>query len=487
MAEKISEYETRRRRLELLQEAGIEPYPAQCQRKETNSQVLANFQAYEKSGEVVYLAGRLRSLREHGNLTFADLQDGTATIQLAFSKKELGDSYKNFLKFMDIGDFVAVSGPVFRTHAGEPTVLVKEWQIISKALRPLPEKWHGLKDEDERWRKRYLDLLFNDDLRVLFVKKAQFWQVTRQFMLDHGFLEVETPTLEITTGGAEANPFKTHYNDYDIDVYLRISVGELWQKRLMAAAFDKTFEIGRVFRNEGSSPDHLQEFTNMEFYWAYANYLDGMKLSRELYVNLAQQVFGTTKFNSKGYSFDLAGEWPELGYCGEIKRQTGIDVLEASDEMMRHRLDELGVNYEGTSRERLIDTLWKYCRRNIAGPAFVVGHPKLVSPLAKSRSDNPELTERFQIIIAGTETGNGYSELNNPLEQQARFQEQQKLLERGDTEAMMPDWDFIEMLEYGMPPTCGFGFGERFFACLAGRSVREATLFPFVKPKVSSK
>ena len=187
MAEKISEYETRRRRLELLQEAGIEPYPAQCQRKETNSQVLANFQAYEKSGEVVYLAGRLRSLREHGNLTFANLQDGTATIQLAFNKKELGDSYKNFLKFMDIGDFVAVSGPVFRTHAGEPTVLVQEWQIISKALRPLPEKWHGLKDEDERWRKRYLDLLFNDDLRALFVKKAQFWQVTRQFMLDHGF------------------------------------------------------------------------------------------------------------------------------------------------------------------------------------------------------------------------------------------------------------------------------------------------------------
>ncbi len=443
MVEKISEYATRLKRLQLLQETGIDPYPAHCRREATNSQVLANFQAYEQSGQVVYLAGRLRSFREHGNLTFANLQDGTAILQLAFSKKELGDHYREFLKVIDIGDFIAISGPVFRTHAGEPTVLVKEWQIISKALRPLPEKWHGLKDEDERWRKRYLDLLFNDDLRALFAKKAQFWQTTRQFMLDHGFLEVETPTLEITTGGAEANPFKTHYNDYDLDVYLRISVGELWQKRLMAAAFDKTFEIGRVFRNEGSSPDHLQEFTNMEFYWAYANYLDGMKLSRELYLNLAQQVFGTTKFNSKGYSFDLAGEWPELDYCGEIKRQTGIDILEASDEMMRHKLDELKVNYEGTSRERLIDTLWKYCRRNIAGPAFVVGHPKLVSPLAKSRSDNPELTERFQIIIAGTEMGNGYSELNNPLEQQVRFQEQQKLLDKGDTEAMMPDWDFI--------------------------------------------
>lgn len=483
MAEKISEYQERLGRLEELRQQGVDPYPAHCRREQTNGQVLANFEHYLSSGETVYLAGRLRTLREHGNLTFANLQDGTATIQLAFSKKELADKYKQFLKNIDIADFVAVSGTVFVTHTGQNSLLVTDWQLISKAVRPLPEKWHGLQDDDERLRKRYLDLLFDDQLRELFIKKAKFWQVTRRFMVEHGFLEVETPTLETTTGGAEANPFKTYHQDYDTEVFLRISVGELWQKRLMAAGFDKTFEIGRAFRNEGSSPDHLQEFTNLEFYWAYADYRDGMKLTRELYQTLAQEVFGTTKFTNKGLDFDLAGEWPEIDYQQEILRQTGIDILVASEQAMRDKLAQLEVKYDGNNRERLTDTLWKYCRKNIAGPAFVIGHPKLISPLAKARRDNPELTERFQILIAGTEIGNGYSELNNPVDQRARFEEQQKLLKAGDNEAMMPDWEFVEMLEHGMPPTCGFGFGERLFACLAGQPLREVTLFPFMKPK----
>ncbi|KKT26004.1 MAG: lysyl-tRNA synthetase [Candidatus Magasanikbacteria bacterium GW2011_GWA2_43_9] len=265
-------------------------------------------------------------------------------------------------------------------------------------------------------------------------------------------------------------------------MYLRISVGELWQKRLMAAGFEKTFEIGRVFRNEGSSPDHLQEFTNMEFYWAYADYRKGMKLVQELYQKIAIDVFGKTEFTTKGMNYDLAGEWPEIDYVSEVKKQTGIDVLKASEDDMRKKLDELGVVYEGTNRERLTDTLWKFCRKNIAGPAFLVNHPKLVSPLAKTHRDNSELTERFQIIIAGSEIGNGYSELNDPIEQRARFEKQQELIASGDTEAMMPDWEFVEMLEHGMPPTCGFGFGERFFAFLVDRPLREVTLFPLVKP-----
>lgn len=251
----------------------------------------------------------------------------------------------------------------------------------------------------------------------------------------------------------------------------------------MAAGYEKTFEIGRAYRNEGSSPDHLQEFTNMEFYWAYANYKDGMKLTQELYREIAVQVFGTTKFETKGMQYDLSNEWPEIDYREEVLKQTGIDILKASEEEMAKKLDELGVKYEGTSKERMMDTLWKYCRKSIAGPAFLVNHPKLVSPLSKIKEDNPELTERFQIIIAGSEVGNGFSELNDPIDQRQRFEEQQKLIDRGDDEAMMPDWEFVEMLEHGMPPTCGFGFGERLFAFMANKPVRETTLFPLLKPK----
>jgi lysyl-tRNA synthetase class 2 len=319
-------------------------------------------------------------------------------------------------------------------------------------------------------------------LRDVFVKKAKFWEVTRNFMKEQGFLEVETPTLEFTTGGAEARPFTTHHNDFDVDVHLRISVGELWQKRLMAAGFGKTFEIGRVYRNEGTSPEHLQEFTNLEFYWAYADYRDGMQLVKDLYLTIAKEVFGTTKFEARGHSFDLADDWAEIDYAGEIQKQTGINILEASEADMKAKLDELGVRYEGTNRERLTDTLWKYCRKNIAGPAFLVNHPLLVAPLAKARPDG-KTVEMFQPIIAGSEVGRGYSELNDPVDQRERFKAQQKLLEAGDEEAMMPDWEFVEMLEYGMPPTCGFGFGERLFAFLVGKPLRETQLFPLMRPK----
>jgi lysyl-tRNA synthetase class 2 len=317
----------------------------------------------------------------------------------------------------------------------------------------------------------------------MFYKKAKFWDVTRDFMKAHGFFAVETPTIEVTTGGAEANPFKTHHDDFDVDVFMRISVGELWQKRLMAAGYEKVFEIGRVYRNEGSSPDHLQEFTNMEFYWAYADYEMGMELVQELYQEIATKVFGRTKFTTKGMEYDLAGNWPRIDYRDTVLTKTGIDVLSASEDQMRTKLEELGVKYEGDNRERLMDTLWKYCRKTIAGPVFLINHPKLVSPLSKAKTDNPELTERFQVIIAGSEIGNGFSELNDPVDQYERFKLQEKLIDRGDKEAMMPDWEFVEMLEHGMPPTCGFGFGERLFAFLADKPLRELQLFPLMRPK----
>lgn len=481
----VSERGDRIKKLDELIKAGINPYPAKVKRDFEIKEVLTTFDSLTESQKDFYIVGRLRSKREHGNLAFANLEDASGTIQLAFSKKDLGvDLYKKFLKLIDIADFIQIQGTCFLTHRGEKSIMVKDWQLLSKALRPIPDSWYGLKDEDEKMRKRYLDLLLNPELRDLFYKKSLFWEVTRDFMKKRGFFEVETPTIEVTTGGAEANPFKTHHDDFDLDVYLRISVGELWQKRLMAAGYEKVFEIGRVYRNEGSSPDHLQEFTNMEFYWAYADYEMGMKLTQELYQEIAQKVFGTMKFKTKGFEYDLSGEWPRIDYCTEVLKQTGVDILKANEKEMTEKLDELKVKYEGSNRERLMDSLWKYCRKSIAGPVFLINHPKLVSPLSKAKTDNPELTERFQVIIAGSELCNGFSELNDPIDQGNRFNEQQKLIDRGDKEAMMPDFEFVEMLEHGMPPTCGFGFGERLFAFLVDKPIRETTLFPLMKPKL---
>ena len=321
-----------------------------------------------------------------------------------------------------------MKGELFYTHKGELTLFVSEFSFLTKAIRPLPEKFHGMENDDERYRKRYLDMTMDDELRALFYRKARFWEVVRNLMKTKGFLEVETPTIEHTTGGAEARPFATHHNDYDVDVFMRICVGELWQKRLMAGGFPKTFEIGRAYRNEGSSPEHLQEFTNMEFYWAYANYEDGMKLVQELYQAIATEVYGRTTFTTKGHTFDLAGNWPKVDYLEAVESKTGINLLTATDDEMRSKLTELGVKYEGDNRERLTDTLWKYVRKTITGPAFLVNHPEIISPLAKKSTRNPGRVERFQPIIAGSEVGNGFSELNDPLDQRKRFELQQELL-----------------------------------------------------------
>ncbi|MBU1877266.1 lysine--tRNA ligase [Patescibacteria group bacterium] len=471
-------------KLEAIKKLGLNPFPSKSKKNHYIGEVLDDFSKLSKSKKKVILAGRIMSIRGHGGATFLDVRDGTGKIQAFLNKNKVKEkNYNFFLNNFDIGDIVEIEGILFKTKKGEKTIEISKFNILTKSLLPLPEKWHGLQNYEDRYRKRYLDLLFKEDLREIFVKKAIFWQVTREFMNKNGFFEVETPTLEVTTGGAEANPFKTHHNDFDINIYLRISTGELWQKRLIAAAFEKTFEIGRVYRNEGSSSDHLQEFTNMEFYWAYADYEDGMNLTKKLFREIARKVFGTTKFKSKGFEFDLAKEWKKISYREEILSQTKIDVLKSSEAEMKKKLKELNIKYEGESIPRLIDSLWKYCRKNIAGPVFLIDHPKFVSPLAKEKVNSPGLTERFQIIIAGTELGNGYSELNDPIDQKERFKEQQKLLKAGDKEAMMPDWDFVEMLEHGMPPTCGFGFGERLFSVLIDKPMRETTLFPLIKPE----
>src|SRR3989338_8746112 len=465
--------QNRLHKLELIKKAGINPYPVIVPRDFCLLDAQKNFLEYQKAQKKVSIAGRIMAIRGQGAILFVVLDDGKSTFQAVIKKDTLDPKlFELFIQAVDIGDIVSVTGTFFTTNRGERSIEIHSWTMAAKSLLPLPEKWHGLTDSDERFRKRYLDFIMDPENRQLVIKKSKFWDVVRDFMKSQGFLEVETPTLEVTTGGAEATPFKTHHNDYDLDVYLRISVGELWQKRLMAAGFPKTFEIGRAYRNDGTSPEHAQEFTNMEFYSAYADFNDGMQLVREMYIHIAKAVFGTTKFTSKGYTFDLANECGKIDYAEEIIKQTGLNIHQASEKEMEKKLKELSVEYDGENRERLMDTLWKHCRKNISGPAFLINHPTLVAPLAKNNLDG-KTVQRFQPIFAGSEVGNGYSELNDPLEQGERFEVQQKLIDKGDTEAMMADMEFVEMLEYGMPPCCGFGFGERMLAVLLDKPLRE--------------
>lgn len=475
----------RLKKIDILKKHGMDPYSSNSQKDGEISSFLSDFDKLVESGEEALLVGRVMSIRSHGGSVFADVFDGSAKVQIFLKEDEIDENiFKLFLDTVDLGDFVEVKGNAHLTKRGEKSLLASSWRMLSKSLLPVPKEWFGLKNDDERYRKRFLDLLLNKELSEIFKKKAVFWDTVRDFMKDKGFLEVETPTLETTTGGAEARPFKTHHNDFDIDLYLRISIGELWQKRLMAAGFPKTFEIGRVYRNEGTSPEHLQEFSNMEFYAAYMNFEEGKKLVKELFVTLAKKVFGKTSFESKGFSFDLDKEWEELDYVSTVEKITGVNILEASESELEKKLKDLKVEYQGKNKERLTDSLWKYCRKQIAGPAFLVNHPKLVAPLSKEHPTDARLTQTFQVILAGSEQGRAHAELNDPIDQKERFDIQKEMIKKGDEEAMMPDWDFVEMLEYGMPPTFGFGLGgDRLFALLSDLPTRETQLFPLVKPK----
>ncbi len=478
--------ESRLKKLEALRHTGASAYPSKSAKTHNLEAVEKDFVLLEGNKTEIIVAGRVMTSRGQGAIAFLDLYDGTARMQVVVKLPESSEETMAFLRdYVDVGDFIEVTGVAFTTKSGQHSILATQISMLSKALLPLPDKYHGLQDEELRIRERYLDILTNQELKDSFVKKAKFWKVVRNFLDSHGFLEVETPTIEVTTGGAEARPFKTHHNDFDLEVYMRICIGELWQKRLMASGFPRTYEIGRAYRNEGSSPDHLQEFTNCEFYMAYADYEKGMILVQELYRTIAKDVFGTTSFTTRGHTFDLDDEWKRIDYRGEILRQTGVDIDTATNEDIENKLKELNVKYDGSNRERLTDTLWKYCRKHISGPAFLVNHPSVVAPLAKNNPDG-KTTQVFQPILAGSELGRGYSELNDPLDQRARFEKQQELLNAGDEEAMMADWDFVEMLEHGMPPTCGFGFGDRLFAFFSDKPIRETQIFPLVKPKDSN-
>ncbi|MDP3971175.1 MAG: lysine--tRNA ligase [bacterium] len=481
MTDHQSEKEVRiQKHNEYLSDIG-NPYPSESNRTHTVDDVFSNFDKLDD--QEVIVCGRIRFLRDHGKLSFAQLEDFSGKIQIALAKEDFGDKYKQ-LRIFDVGDIVEVTGKVFITKKGEQSILVSDITMLSKALQPLPDKWHGIQDEELRYRKRYVDMLMNPELRGMFVKKSIFWNAIRSFLLKEDFLEVETPVLEVTPGGADAEPFKTHHNALDIDLYLRISMGELWQKRLMVGGFEKTFEIGRQFRNEGMSPEHLQDYTQMEFYWAYANYRDSMKLVERMYKYAINEAFGTLSFSIKGNDVNLDQEWQEVDYTTIIKDQLEIDILDATDEEILSvcKKNKIDISAD-VGRGRLIDALMKNCRKSIVGPVFLVNHPVEVSPLAKRKADDPRLVERYQVLIAGSELGNGYTELNDPIDQRARFNEQAKLRDAGDAEAQMHDEDFVEALEVGMPPTSGFGVSERLFSFLMDKPIKECVMFPLMRPK----
>ena len=474
----------RMEKLKKLESAGMNPYPASVERTHSLAEIREQFDVLAEKNETVSVVGRILSLRGQGAIMFATLFDGTEKFQAVVKKDEIEESlFKLFADCVDLGDFIQVSGTLFTTQRGEPSIQVADWTMATKSLLPIPSEHYGLENDDERYRKRYLDILMNPELRDVFETKTKCCEATRNFLKDEGFLEIETPTLEVTTGGAEARPFVTHHNDYDMQVYLRISVGELWQKRLLAAGFPRVFEIGRVYRNEGSSPEHLQEFTNHEFYAAYMDYRQGMEFTERMLKTVVMETFGKYTFTIKDFEVDLYPKWPVIEYVPYVEEKTGINVLTASLDDMKAKLEELGVVYDGENRERLTDTLWKWCRKQIGGPTWLIHHPKLVSPLAKSCPDNSDIVERCQLILGGAEVFNGFSELNDPIDQRERFEAQRKLIEAGDDEAMMPDWEFVEMLEHGMPPAFGFAYGERLFAFLVNKPIRETQLFPFMRPK----
>ena len=489
MASRLEEIlKEREKKVEALKKLGIEIYPARSTKEVPNGEVVENFEKYE--GKTLTLAGRIMAWREHGKLIFGNIQDQSGRIQLfiradgmhAFDKAKQTLGYEE-LDLLDIGDIIQATGEVVKTRTGEVSLMVSEIRLLTKSRLPLPEKWVGIVDPDEAFRKRYLDLTMNPEKIKCFERKAKFWTETRAFLASRGFIEVETPVLEAVTGGADARPFTTHMNAIDQDFFLRIST-ELYQKRLIGAGFEKVFTLGPNFRNEGMDDEHLPEYYQCEWYWAYADYRDNMKLVHDLYLHLAKSVYGRTDFETRGYKFDLADEWEEIDYVGVIKEKTGLDVFSATKDEMSKVVKDAGVKLTGeVTKMRLIDNLWKIVRKEIAGPKFLVNVPKFVSPLAKSKPENIELTERFQTIICGSELVNGFSELNDPVDQKERFEEQQKARESGDEEAQMMDMDFVDMLSYGMPPTSGYGFSERLFWFMENVSAREGTLFPPLRTK----
>ncbi|MBI2607724.1 MAG: lysine--tRNA ligase [Candidatus Doudnabacteria bacterium] len=483
MSEKIEELrKVRIQKLGQLKKQGVDPYPVKTERTHAIAQALELFDHGSRNTDHVTLVGRIRALREHGKLAFINLEDESGAIQLILKEDGLGaDQYKN-LSLLDIGDFLEATGTLGLSNSGEKSLLTTNYKLLTKSIRPIPSDFFGLKDVETRLRKRYLDLLVNPETKELFRKKAVFWQTIRNFMIKQGFLEVWTPVLENIPGGADAEPFVTHHNKLDRDFYLRISL-ELPLKRLLVGGFEKVFEVGRLFRNEGIDREHLQEYDDMEFYWAYADYQDGMKLVEKLFKKVVMAVIGSMETEYEGQKINWGGKWQKLQYFTVFKKYTGLDLDKNDEGDLRKKARELGIGgIDKLGKGKLIDAIYKkVVRPKLIQPCFLVGHPIETTPLAKRDPKSSNKVLRFQPLAAGTELGNGFSELNDPLDQKARFEQQMKLREAGDKEAQMMDEDYVEALEYGMPPAVGFGVSERLFAVLMNKAMRETVIFPPMK------
>lgn len=475
----------RRERLKELKAAGHDPFKIVSYDVDaTSKKIVSDYAAYDTKR--VSLAGRLISKRLMGKAGFAHIRDAEGDIQLYFRIDALGEEKYDEFKKIDIGDIIGVKGEVFTTHKGEISVKVADFTLLTKSLRPLPEKYHGLKDTEIRYRKRYLDLIVNPEVKDVFVKRSAIIASIRTFLNERGFIEVETPILNTIMGGANARPFVTHHNTLDMDMYLRIAP-ELYLKRLIVGGFDKVYEMGRLFRNEGMDTRHNPEFTTMELYQAYADYSDMMDITEELYKYCAEKVLGTTLLNYQGEEVDLGKKWERVTMTDIVKKVTGIDFGGDPDmTAIRAQAKALGVELApddgwGNALYKVFD---EKVEETLTGPIFVIDYPVEVSPLAKRKPSDPRLTERFEFFINAREMGNAFSELNDPEDQRARFEDQVKKREKGDDEAQMMDEDYVTALEYGLPPTGGLGIGiDRMVMLFTdSASIRDVLLFPTMKP-----
>lgn len=479
----------RLRKLHELKELGINPYPATATRTHMNGDIIASFDKLE--GKEVTVAGRLSGTRKFGKIAFFIVKDATAQLQLFLKHDVLqeldaaaGKLGFDQINLLDPGDFIEASGKVIKTQTGEISIEATSLRLLTKSLRPLPTEQEGFTNKEERLRRRYVDTTVNKDVYERFVRRSQFWQSTRKFLVDNGFLEINVPVLEQTTGGADANPFVTHMDALDQDLYLRIS-HELPLKRLLGGGYEKVFDIGPRFRNENYSDEHLPEHVAMEWYAAYWDWREGMRFMTDMYRTVLQDTFGTLQFKLNGFDVDVSKEWEEWDYAQTIQDRYGIDPYTCSLDEVKKALKDNKLEVEKTeNKARGIDKLWKNIRKDVAGPVWLVNTPLFISPLAKSNPDRPETVQRFQPVIAGSELGNGFSELNDPIDQLDRFKEQQQMRDAGDEEAMMLDIDFVEMLEYGMPPACGWGYSERVFWIFEGVTAREGVPFPTLRHEI---
>jgi len=486
--EKLGDLERQRHvKLERIKERGIAPYPPRVQRSHTAAEALQGFEAGEPEREIS-LVGRLMSIRVMGKSTFAHIEDGSGRIQIYLRQDTLGEeAYEFFKQDFDIGDFVGATGRLFRTRTGEVTLQVGDFKLLAKSLHPLPDKWHGLKDVETRYRQRYLDLIANEEVRQIFVIRARVISALRRFLDQRGFLEVETPILQPIYGGAAARPFITHHNILDQDLYLRIS-DELYLKRLIIGGYERVYEIGKDFRNEGVSHKHNPEFTQLEFYQAYADYNDVMEMAEQMISYAAQEVLGTTRVTYQGNEIDLAPPWPRRSLRQAIKEESGIDYDDHPDApSLCQAIQAIGGDVEpAATRGKLIDALLSnYVEPKLIQPTFLVDYPLELSPLAKQKPASSETVERFEGFAGGMEICNAYSELNDPLDQEERFLSHGRAYEAGDEDAHQMDRDWLAALSYGMPPTGGFGMGiDRLTMLLADQaSIREVILFPHMRTK----